>query len=409
MNIHTMNLSSQSAQANSTRESRYASLDGIRGMAILMVMVGHLVGSLGLMGQSRIYDVYFFTTPLHLFFNETDAVTIFFVLSGFVMHLPFTAPARDVQFLSFWGRRFFRLYPVYLLGLIFCMFTYHFLYDAKVISGFNAQLAGFVNHPPAPGEFLRHLNPLQPSLEISSIDGPLWSLFVEFKLSLVFPVIAACAKRLRWTEFLALTVLVWFLCFQFEQSTLKYFPMFMLGAFGAQYRESLVKFVPGNLYAQAAILVGCLSLFEMRFMTGHFSFLSPLFRTQYSFHSLTAVSALILMILVLKAGVPKRIFSNGFLTLCGKMTFPLYIFSLPFYFIAMSFAGHFFTDRMQLFAVAASGSLAATFAFSIIVHKTIEMPCNRVGHRLFSKFSQGNVRMSLATEPVACPGNKLPV
>jgi peptidoglycan/LPS O-acetylase OafA/YrhL len=401
MNVHTIEAPSKTQVApvsrpNSARESRFASLDGVRGMAILMVMIGHLVGSLGLLGQSRIYDLYFFSTPLHLFFNETDAVTIFFVLSGFVMQLPLAAPTRDVQFISFWGRRFFRLYPVYLLGLVFCMLAYHFLYDAKVINGFNPQLGVFANHPPALGDFFRHLNPLQPSLEISHIDGPLWSLFVEFKLSLVFPVIAACAKRLKWAEFLALTIFVWFLCFQFQQGTLKYFPMFMLGALGAQYREGLVKFVPRNVYAQVAILVGCLCLFEMRFMIGHLPFLSILLHTQYSFHSLTAICTLILMILVLKEGVPKRIFSNGFLTFCGKATFPLYIFSLPFYFIAMSFAGHFITGRMQIFAVAAFGSLAATFALSIIVHKAIEMPCNRVGHRLFNKFSRGNVRTSVS-------------
>lgn len=76
---------------------RVRALDGIRGLAAVVVVVHHtfLVSPLLANPYQNPYDVRPGTiawwatyTPLHLFWDGTEAVFVFFVLSGFVLSLP---------------------------------------------------------------------------------------------------------------------------------------------------------------------------------------------------------------------------------------------------------------------------------------------------------------------------------
>ena len=82
-------------------KSRMHSLDGLRGVAALVVVVHHLLltlpwfadrvglGQLGTKGQFTFsWHNLFEYTPLHILYGGTEAVVIFFVLSGFVLINP---------------------------------------------------------------------------------------------------------------------------------------------------------------------------------------------------------------------------------------------------------------------------------------------------------------------------------
>src|SRR5918911_5535391 len=78
--------------------SRNAALDGLRGVAALVVVGGHLVmasaPALALAVDTRTTPVdstlgrAFLVTPLHVLWGGNEAVIVFFVLSGFVLALP---------------------------------------------------------------------------------------------------------------------------------------------------------------------------------------------------------------------------------------------------------------------------------------------------------------------------------
>src|SRR5215469_5032900 len=100
-------------------------LDYVRALAILLVLSFHALGSafeyeaLPWNGWIRDFSVplsYIFLLP---FSFGGVGVALFFVVSGFCIHLSFQRQGRDWR--SFWIRRFFRIYPAYLAAMAFAV------------------------------------------------------------------------------------------------------------------------------------------------------------------------------------------------------------------------------------------------------------------------------------------------
>src|ERR1700722_11258590 len=94
-------------------------LDSLRGLAAMQVLLGHCLGIFpifagaeGATSNPVVWALIY--TPLHLFWNGAQAVIFFFVLSGFVLALPYfnhRAPFYE----SYLVRRFFRIYVPYII------------------------------------------------------------------------------------------------------------------------------------------------------------------------------------------------------------------------------------------------------------------------------------------------------
>jgi peptidoglycan/LPS O-acetylase OafA/YrhL len=97
-------------------KEKYHNLDGLRGLAALVVMIWHfsvgflpfLVGAT-IVGRHTPIDRLVSDTPLFLPFAGTFAVYIFFVLSGFVLSLSFFHKRDSSVLVSSAARRYFRL------------------------------------------------------------------------------------------------------------------------------------------------------------------------------------------------------------------------------------------------------------------------------------------------------------
>lgn len=68
----------------SIASGRIASLDSLRGLAALSVVVWHIATMFPFSS-----DPWFARTPFHIFGDGEEAVAIFFALSGFVLMLPY--------------------------------------------------------------------------------------------------------------------------------------------------------------------------------------------------------------------------------------------------------------------------------------------------------------------------------
>lgn len=161
-------------------KERFATLDAMRGVAALTVLLFHIQGLYG---------------PACVAISECNvrfgylAVDMFFALSGFVLSYRYDVAFADgLRFAKFMRLRFVRLMPIYWLGLL--IGTVGLLLDlrlgaslgstAKVIA-FNAVLL------PSP-TFHTHI-------DLFPVDSPAWSLFLEIYVANV--LFALLGSRLR--------------------------------------------------------------------------------------------------------------------------------------------------------------------------------------------------------------------
>lgn len=96
--------------ANSSHDNHLKFLDSARGIAAFMVFAGHFI------------DHAFHDQPINkyllLFFNGNDAVSFFFVLSGFVLSYKYVVLRKPLNVKQFWVSRFFRIYPAFFITVL---------------------------------------------------------------------------------------------------------------------------------------------------------------------------------------------------------------------------------------------------------------------------------------------------
>jgi len=87
--------------------SRLAALDGVRGLAIVLVLLHHYT--------QQIYAYSTMDTWFLGFTNSTwTGVYLFFVLSGFLITgILYAARGKKRYFIVFWARRALRIFPLY--------------------------------------------------------------------------------------------------------------------------------------------------------------------------------------------------------------------------------------------------------------------------------------------------------
>ncbi len=142
-------------------------------------------------------------------------VNLFFILSGFVLYLPYAAGKRSFtgreDVAQFYRHRFLRLMPMYFLVVV----------ATFALSG------QFVNaNERAIREIVRCLTftfPLFPDTYSPSSNWALWSVGTEVLFSLIFPLLVAIAERIGLTRLLGFAI-VFSLCVRLLRRI--YYPVF---------------------------------------------------------------------------------------------------------------------------------------------------------------------------------------
>ncbi|WP_285116413.1 acyltransferase [Leifsonia sp. fls2-241-R2A-40a] len=185
------------------QSTRYASLDGLRGVASLVVLGYHAL--LVVPAISALYidkvdpsafspEWWLFKTPFRLLFAGHEAVLVFFVLSGFVLTLPFLSrPPTRRSTLAYYGRRIVRLYVPVWASLVLAL-------ALALAVPRNPAMGGWMGTHHAPTVSSTWHDPVL-LFGTSNLNSPLWSLTWEVWFSLLMPVmflLIRFTRAARW-------------------------------------------------------------------------------------------------------------------------------------------------------------------------------------------------------------------
>ena len=175
-----MSLNKISASAYSDTKPHYELLNGLRGIAALMVVLYHVFEG-------------FATSPIDQRFNHGYlAVDFFFILSGFVIGYAYDDRWQKMKTKDFIKRRLIRLHPMIVLGLVFGVITF-LIQGGKQWDGTSVSLSLVILAlllslfliPAVPGSGVE----VRGNGEMFPLNGPIWTLFFEYIGNILYALI----------------------------------------------------------------------------------------------------------------------------------------------------------------------------------------------------------------------------
>ena len=198
--MQTLYFSSRVSPIRGAVQARIPELDGIRGMAIALVLLRHLY--FGVIDAPPGSPLSYVQAAGRLSWSGVD---LFFVLSGFLIGgILLDNRSADNYFKVFYTRRFFRIVPIYLLCVVAM-----FLLMRMVQSGALPRLAFLTSVKPTP--WLPHLVFLQNFWMAARNSGGVlsitWSLAVEEQFYLTLPLVVRLLQSKHLFKFAGAVVL----------------------------------------------------------------------------------------------------------------------------------------------------------------------------------------------------------
>lgn len=287
-------------------KARIEYLDGLRGVAILLVLGYHAYAR---WGEIVPYGNMWANMPIFRFGNL--GVQLFFIISGFVilMSLEQSSP------LKFLIKRWLRLFPAMLICSLFIYFSTDFFSDRP---GGEPQLL----------DFFVGISLLEPDLwslvfeqPTYSLEGSFWSLYVEVK----FYVVAALLFRWVSKENL---VHILFACF-LTWAVLEWIQNNDIGGFTAYYlvADALSFEYFGWFASGAAFYLGVKYSHKGWFTTGIFYGVVCALHLHnlWILGTAAALSIVLLFALSLHIGFIQQLLTLRFFTFFGFISYPLYL------------------------------------------------------------------------------------
>lgn len=156
----------------SDSKKHYEILDGLRGVAAIMVVVFHLLEAFSGGDHSK-----------QLINHGYLAVDFFFALSGFVIGYAYDDRWNKMTLAGFFKRRLIRLHPMIIMGMIIGAIGFYFAASPALFPGISSvpawkmllvMVIGFTLIPVPTSLDIRGWTEMHP------LNGPAWSLFFEY-------------------------------------------------------------------------------------------------------------------------------------------------------------------------------------------------------------------------------------
>ena len=312
---------------------RVPELDGIRGIAVLMVMAFHILS----------HAEHFFDSPLASFFYWSSqmgwaGVDLFFVLSGFLItNILLEKKGKKNYFRNFYMRRILRIFPVYYLCL-----------TVIFIGGFYDSSITGISTPKTMLWFYSYMQ----NWLMASGSGPalyfvhFWSLAIEEQFYLVWPFVVYYADQKSLMKIGSIAILgamflrIYFVFVLDRPDILNTFPyystitrmdslligaMIAIGLQSVAFRDGLVKDAPRVLVYAILIVAACFLIQPGSPLTNNGAMITV------GFSGLAIMTGALIVVLLTKneTNITRRVFRNRGLTFFGKYSYALYVIHWP--------------------------------------------------------------------------------
>ncbi|ENE3137880.1 TPA: acyltransferase [Escherichia coli] len=348
-------------------------LDGLRGWAAFAVFAHHfsLAFCPQLLGMNTHNESYLNIkeTPLFIFINGPAAVSLFFVLSGFVLSVSLWQNIDGIIHSII--KRYPRLVLLPLISVLVSFTLYKFnLFQYKEASRISESnwLMQF-GYSPNGGNITENFidSFLQGTYYTffrgdHSLNISLWTMHIEFVGSiLTFAFVAVCSKiKTSTTIFFSLILSVLF-CYQDNY----FYIAFLLGAIISRlYLNNSQK--KNGILSHFLLFVSLISLGFFDPGVGFYSFISKLNLNQAIFRIFLHIAASAILINYCLRSTRLKVFlSNKTSTFMGKISFPFYVIHIP---IMMSLSSTIFILSYKIgYKTSLIITLFATITFSFLV------------------------------------------
>jgi peptidoglycan/LPS O-acetylase OafA/YrhL len=357
-------------------------MDFARGIAVLMVVLFHtlIVVFPNFPGERYSGDGLLKIKSLKEFllkFNPAGqgwmGVELFLVISGFLIHLIYIQNRDTFKWKYFFSKRFWRIYPPYLLALLIFFLA---LGGSSTFTNLSLLMHVLMVH---------NLD----SSEIFKINGSFWSLALEVQLYLLYPMYLSMESRLKPHGMLLILLALNFAfslsayvygirSFAFNNFVLKYWFIWGLGAFLADKYVNQERVFEKPLRWFALIYLMTFS-FKLNYLTKHFITIPAGF----------ACLALLEALLYSKT-LERNRNSLAFKSICfiGIMSYSIYLIHLPllarlYKFLSKQFFRSESVNLNTLLTLAVS--FVIIFSISYLYYRTIEVTSIRYGEQLRKK------------------------
>lgn len=370
---------------------RYEELDSIRGLAALSVVFAHYLNIFQSSAKTTLIEY----GPLRLIVAGNEAVLLFFLLSGFVLSLPFLK-GRDINLLNYRDfaiKRIARIYLPYLVAILLTIVCNYLFYKGSIhglSDWFNARwsqpitLEAIIQHIIFLGEYPKQFNVVS------------WSLVEELRISLIFPIIMIIVLKSNWKGIFGLSVALYFLSILIRvvfgseydpiANTIHYSVIFVIGALIAKYKDAIINYTI-TLTKIKKILFVVIGLFMYTYAKPSFAIniiynIDIFYRERVDF-IFTILGASMIVIMSMSIKPISKFLLNKVIKFVGKISFSLYLYHLV---ILLTFV-NLFSTILPIGLI-----LILSFAFSILVstisYYYVEQPTIKLGKKIVSRLSK---------------------
>jgi peptidoglycan/LPS O-acetylase OafA/YrhL len=366
---------------------RLEELDSMRGMAALAVVLSHSINIIGTM------PLYIEVSPLYFFRAAQEAVILFFVLSGFVLTLPFVN-GKKFRYTPFIIKRISRIYLPYISAIFITFLICYLISDGPITN-----LGEWISHKwivPIPiNDIINHVL-LIGNYETTTYNPVVWTLVHEMRISIIFPLILFFVIKLDWKKSIFIAFIISILVgignvYDINPSkgykssyilTLNYMFMFIVGGMLAKYKTEIVTFYNSKSTKYKIMFL----LFSFGFYT--YSRMLHLVPRKFNLTSIAdfnfvlsnigiTIGAAGFIVIALSGGKITKFLNLKPLVITGKMSYSIYLYHTTILFLCF----YLFNGRLSHWIIFIISILLIT-AVSLISWLYIEKYSTKLGYQI---------------------------